>query len=299
MILVYIVQQILLNADECDALTSIKSSSPAPLHLPCPQALALAGREARPGLFSSLGCSCPWGTWRQGGGGGRGRCGALTPAAPGSTSRCEALAPSAPLEHLALWEKGCEKIVYYEYIHSLWIDVFPKPTLSRCSFVAMCCLKQNWIWESARIWSSIWQWPILRWNRRVAGGEGAMFTICRSLGEIRPDLNKQYAGGAARRRYVGQDSSSAACWSREDPNSSVRTCISHLQRSNICQLLSSAHTRKYLWRRNRWANDFPMNRLWVEAINILSQNVKMIFGSGVDLFNFQIQELRGAWSASV
>lgn len=39
-----------------------------------------------------------------------------------------------------------------------------------------------------------------------------MFTICRSLGEIRPDLNKQYAaaGRAARQRYVGQDSSSAA-----------------------------------------------------------------------------------------
>ena len=108
--------------------------------------------------------------------------------------------------------------------------------------------------ESIRISGSIWHWPISRWNRR----EGAVFTICRSLEEIRPDLNKQYAARPASQRYVGQNSSSLGTVAVK--RTCVRTCISHLQRSNICQLLSSAHTRKYLWRRNRWANDFPMNR---------------------------------------
>ena len=109
--------------------------------------------------------------------------------------------------------------------------------------------------ESIRIYGgSIWHWPISRWNRR----EGAVFTICRSLEEIRPDLNKQYAARPASQRYVGQNSSSLGTVAVK--RTCVRTCISHLQRSNICQLLSSAHTRKYLWRRNRWANDFPMNR---------------------------------------
>ena len=56
------------------------------------------------------------------------------------------------------------------------------------------------------------------------GGEGAVFTICRSLGEIRPDLNKQYAAGAARTRYVGQPASGQG-----DPWHSVRTtCISQI-----------------------------------------------------------------------
>ena len=70
------------------------------------------------------------------------------------------------------------------------------------------------------------------------GGEGAVFTICRSLGEIRPDLNKQYAAGAARTRYVGQPASG---------QEGIRGRVyGGVYLSNICQLLSCAHTRKYL-----------------------------------------------------
>ena len=69
-------------------------------------------------------------------------------------------------------------------------------------------------------------------------GRGPLFTICRSLGEIRPDLNKQYAAGAARTRYVGQPASG---------QEGIRGRVyGGVYLSNICQLLSCAHTRKYL-----------------------------------------------------
>ena len=105
-------------------------------------------------------------------------------------------------------------------------------------------------------------------------GRGPLFTICRSLGEIRPDLNKQYAAGAARQRYVGQGSSSVQ-WT--DLYLSF-TALKYLSAFIFCPHQEIPVTSKPL---SKWFS----HESALEAINILAQKANMILRSCADVFN--------------